>query len=150
MNRHFGVSQLAGGFVRATSLDQRINLKCTALMNSLYKMYPHNPPHYFVPNAMYIVTGAILQNENLLTENKRNEFVLQTLFERAELLNWTLQAWAVLNNHYHFIGQAPENATTLEKLIRQLHSITAIEINRRDNTPGRQVWFNYWDSCLTL
>lgn len=59
------------------------------------------------------------------------------------------QAWAVLNNHYHFIAQAPEDATTLEKLMRQLHSITAVEINRWDNTPGRQVWFNYWDSCLT-
>jgi putative transposase len=118
-------------------------------MNSLYKTYPHNPPHYFVPNAMYIVTGAILHNEHLLNENKRKEFVLQTLFERAKLLNWNLQAWAVLNNHYHFIGRAPENAMTLEKLIRQLHSITAIEINRWDNTRRRQVWFSYWDSCLT-
>jgi hypothetical protein len=75
-------------------------------MNSLYKTYPHNPPHYFVPKAMYIVTGAILHNEYLLTENKRKEFVLQTLLERANLLNWNLQAWSILNNHYHFIGQA--------------------------------------------
>jgi len=98
---------------------------------------------------MYIVTGAILHNEHLLTENKRKEFVLQTIIERAKLLHWNLQAWAVLNNHYHFIGQVPEVATTLEKLIRQVHSITAIEINRWDNTPGRQVRFDYWDSCLT-
>ena len=118
-------------------------------MNSLYKTYLHNPPHYFVPNAMYIVTGAILHNEHLLTENRRKEFVLQTLLERARLLNWNLQAWAILNNHYHFIGRSPEDAMTLEKLIRQLHSITAIEINRLDKTPGRKVWFNYWDSCLT-
>jgi putative transposase len=69
--------------------------------------------------------------------------------ERTELLGWELQAWAVLDNHYHFVAQAPDNAMTLEKLIRQLHSITAIEINRWDKTPGRQVWFNYWDSCLT-
>ena len=118
-------------------------------MDEIYKTYLHNPPHYFVPNAMYIVTGAILHNEHLLTESRRKEFVLQTLWERSSLLNWNLQAWAVLNNHYHFIAQAPENAMTLEKLIRQMHSITAIEINRWDNMPGRQVWFNYWDTCLT-
>lgn len=96
-----------------------------------------------------MVTGAILHNQNLLIENKRKEFFLQTLFERAIPLGWDMEAWAVLNNHYHFIGQAPEDATTLEKLIRQVHSITAIEFNRRDGTTGRQVWHNYWDTCLT-
>ena len=118
-------------------------------MDNIYKTYPHNPPHYFVSNAMYMVTGAILYNRPLLDENKRKELILHTLFERAKLLNWNLQAWAILHNHYHFIGQAPENARTLETLIRQLHSITTIEINRWDNTSGRKVWFNYWDSCLT-
>jgi len=118
-------------------------------MGDIFKVYPHNPPHYFVPNAMYMFTGAILHNQYLLSENRRKEFFLHTLLERTELIGWGLQAWAILNNHYHFVAQAPENATTLEKLIRQLHSITAIQINRWDNIPRRQVWFNYWDSCLT-
>jgi putative transposase len=96
-----------------------------------------------------MVTGAILHNEHLLSDNKRKIFVLQTLFERTKLFGWNLEAWAVLNNHYHFIAQAPKDATTLAKLIQQLHSITAIQINKWDNTSGRQVWHNYWDSCLT-
>jgi putative transposase len=118
-------------------------------MEDIYKVYPHNPPHYFVPNAMYIITGAILHKQHLLSEEKRKKLGLQTLFERAELLSWNLEAWAILNNHYHFIAQAPEDATTLEKIIRQIHSKTAIEINRQDSTAGRQVWHNYWDTCLT-
>lgn len=118
-------------------------------MEDIYKVYPHNPPHYFVPNAMYMVTGAILHKQPLLSDNKRKELVLQILFERAKLLHWNLQAWAILNNHYHFTGRSPENVETLEKLIRQVHSITAIQINRWDETPGRQVWHNYWDTCLT-
>ena len=97
---------------------------------------------------MYMVTGAILHNQHLLVENRRKEFVLQTLLERAALFDWDLQAWSILNNHYHFIAQSPENSTNLSKLIRQIHSITAIQINRWNNTPGRQVWFNYWDTCL--
>jgi len=118
-------------------------------MGNVFNVYPHNPPHYFISNAMYMVTGAILHNPHLLIEDKHKEIILHTLFERATLLGWNLHAWSVLNNHYHFIAQAPVNATNLSKLIQQLHSITAIEINRQDNTPGRQVWFNYWDSYLT-
>ena len=103
-------------------------------MGDIYKIYPHNPPHYFAPNAMYIVTGAILDKQHLLSGDKRKVFFLQTLFERSELLGWNLEAWAILNNHYHFIAQAPEDSTTLVKLIRQIHSITAIQINRQDGT----------------
>jgi len=118
-------------------------------MEDIYKVYQHNPPHYFVPNAMYMVTGAILHKQYLLSESKLKGFVLQTLFERAKLLGWNLEAWAILDNHYHFIAQAPSDAPSLEKLVRQFHSITAIEINHHDGTHGRQVWFNYWDTCLT-
>jgi putative transposase len=118
-------------------------------MEDIYKTYLHNPPHYFVPNAMYMVTGSILHKQHLLSENKRKEFFLNTLFEKASDFNWDLQAWAILNNHYHFIGKSPENAGTLPKLIQQVHSITAIQINRWDNISGRRVWHNYWDTCLT-
>ncbi|MCC6260639.1 MAG: transposase, partial [Anaerolineales bacterium] len=87
--------------------------------------------------------------QHLLSDDQLKEFVLQTLFEKARFLKWNLQAWAVLNNHYHFIAKSLEDSKTLSKLIQQLHSITAIQINKWDGTPGRQVWFNYWDSCLT-
>lgn len=118
-------------------------------MEDVYKIYLHNPPHYFVPNAMYMVTGSILHKQHLLREDVKKELFLRTLFERANQLGWELEAWAVLHNHYHFVAQAPEDATTLTKLIRQIHSITAIEINRQDKMPGRQVWHNYWDTCIT-
>jgi len=118
-------------------------------MDEVFKIYPHNPPHYFLPNAMYMVTGAILHNQHLLNEDRKKQLVLGTLMRCSAMLDWNLEAWAISSNHYHFIAKAPEKVNTLSKLIRQLHSITAIQINKWDNTPGRQVWFNYWDSCLT-
>ena len=117
-------------------------------MNEIYKTYLHNPPHYFVPNAMYMVTGAILHNQHLLSDDRKKQYVLEILLERTYLLGWSMQAWAILNNHYHFIAKAPDNANTLSKLTRQVHSITAIQLNQWDKTLGRQVWFNYWDTCL--
>ncbi|HEX5839094.1 MAG TPA: transposase [Anaerolineales bacterium] len=118
-------------------------------MDNRYKVYPHNPPHYFVPNAIYMVTGAILHNQHLLFDDRRKQIVLEVLLSRSQALGWNMEAWAILHNHYHFIARAPESAATLSKLIRQLHSITAIELNKWDQTPGRQVWFNYWDTCIT-
>ena len=119
-------------------------------MDDIYKTYPHNPPHYFVPNAMYIVTGSFLYNKRLLIDEKRKSLVLEILFERADHWGWDLEAWAVLENHYHFIGQAPDNALTLAKLIQQFHSKSAVELNKLDKTLGRKVWYNYWDTCITL
>ena len=118
-------------------------------MDNGYKVYPHNPPHYFVPNAIYMVTGAILHNRHLLFEDRRKQIVLEVLLSRSQALGWNMVACAILHNHYHFIARSPASATTLPKLIRQLHSITAIELNKWDRTPGRQVWFNYWDTCIT-
>ena len=33
--------------------------------------------------------------------------------------------------------------------MRELHSRTAIALNRHDGTPGRKIWHNYWDTRLT-
>ena len=129
--------------------DRSIFRDYNAAMDTLYKIQPHNPPHYFVSNAMYMVTGSILYNQRLLFDNARKSIVCELLFERAKYWGWDLEAWAVLENHYHFVARAPENALTLERLIRGLHSKSAIELNKLDKTPGRQIWHNYWDTCIT-
>lgn len=36
----------------------------------------------------------------------------------------------------------------LPNFIRRLHSITAKEFNHLDQTPGRQIWYQYWDYCI--
>jgi putative transposase len=72
----------------------------------------------------------------------------ETLFERARILEWTLDAWFVMSTHYHFIARSPENALSLKALIQGVHSINAKFVNRVDGTPGRKVWYNYWDSCI--
>jgi putative transposase len=98
---------------------------------------------------MYMVTGSIVRKQHFLFKSEYKEFFLKTLFEKASAFGWNMEAWAVPHNHYHFISQAPEDSTTLKKLLQQVHSITAIQFNRWDNTPRRQVWQNYWDTCIT-
>lgn len=61
-----------------------------------------------------------------------------------------MEAWAVFSNHYHFIARSPESgASSLQTLLRKLHSLSAREANRLDSAPGRKIWHNYRDSRIT-
>jgi putative transposase len=62
--------------------------------------------------------------------------------------DWRLQAWAVMANHYHFVA-ATEHPDTLGTMLGKLHATSARQLNREDETPGRRVWFQYWDSHIT-
>ncbi len=114
----------------------------------IYKPHLNTPPHWFVSNAIYIVTGAILYKKPLLDSNAKLANFCETLLERANILGWSMQAWFVMSNHYHFIAQSPENALSLKALIQGIHSISAKFVNQIDGTPGRRVWYNYWDTCI--
>ncbi|NLD73217.1 MAG: hypothetical protein GX649_10925 [Chloroflexi bacterium] len=114
-----------------------------------YRQWAHAPAHAFLPGAAYIVTASTYHKAHLLDTPAKRDCVLQTLFAEAERWGWSLEAWAVLSNHYHWVGNAPEDATTLSRLVQSLHSRTAAWLNRHDGTPGRRVWLQYWDTCLT-
>ncbi|HZV36807.1 MAG TPA: hypothetical protein VFB72_19675 [Verrucomicrobiae bacterium] len=76
------------------------------------------------------------------------DFFLESLFAYAEEFRWSLKAWAVLNNHYHFIGSSPPEPASLRKFIGKLHMKTAQELNRQDAAPGRKVWFQFRESRI--
>jgi putative transposase len=111
--------------------------------------WAHGPAHLFVPNAFYIVTARTYKKEKFFDSPQRLGLVLTTLFQQAERFTWLLQAWAVMANHYHFVAQAPESAETLKAMLRAIHSLTARAVNAEDQTPGRKVWYQYRDTCLT-
>ena len=75
------------------------------------------------------------------------------LFALTEEFGWTLEAWAILSNHYHFIGHSPDShdgAVSLRTMVRKLHSLTTKELNRRDNKPGRtRLWHNFRETHIT-
>ena len=102
-----------------------------------------------MPNGNYFVTAGTYQKAMLFDTPEKRDFLLQTLFDEATAWNWDLEAWAVMANHYHIIARAPKDAKTLKRFMQALHSKTAIWLNKHDGTPGRKVWFQYRDTCLT-
>lgn len=110
--------------------------------------WPHSPIHRFTEAGTYMVTGATYYRKLLFLEEDKLDLLQETLHQQAGALGWQLQAWALLPNHYHFIGisDQPEN---LWHFIQAFHSITSREVNRMDGKSGRRVWYQYWDSQIT-
>jgi len=98
---------------------------------------------------MYIVTASTLGKQRVFRGEDRLRLLQDTLFEVAEVYGWLLQAWALFSTHYHCIAQSPNDSTNLKTLIQRLHSQSARRVNELDEAPGRRVWFQYWDACLT-
>ncbi len=80
------------------------------------------------------------------------DFFTATLHSLASKYGWTLDAWCVLSNHYHFVGHSPAGgANPLRPFVQHLHSVSTRERNRVDETPGRsRLWQNYWETPLAL
>src|SRR5215470_12393511 len=109
----------------------------------------HRPVHLFAPNTSYIVTAGTLHKQHYFQGVERLQRLQEELFAATTAYGWELQAWALFSNHYHFIASTPADATTLKPMLQRLHSATARAVNRLDNASGRQVWFQFWDTCLT-
>ena len=111
--------------------------------------WPHCPPHKILEPGTYMVTAGTYNKVPYFNSRERLDFLLNNLLEYAKSYEWKLQAWSIMNNHYHFIGfcKQPEN---LKGFISSLHTATAKYINKLDNSAKRQVWFNYWDSRISF
>lgn len=107
----------------------------------------HHPPHLFLDQHWYMVSAATSRRQPLLRKPEALELFRDALRELVQQHRMRLLAWVVLPDHYHIILR-PRLGTDLRRFIARLHGRTAREINRLDEEVGRQVWHNYWDSCM--
>jgi len=110
----------------------------------------HAPVHNFTPNTTYMVTAGTIHKQHLYRGPKRLALLQEALLSIAQQRGWTLQAWAVFSNHYQFIGQAPSQGGGIRRLIQHVHSDAARKLNEADGTPGRKVWYQYWDKSISF
>ena len=114
--------------------------------------WPHAPVHKLAESGTFFVTAATYQKQHFFSDEQRLSVLHRGLLTLAEKSGWHLEAWAVFSNHYHFVGHSPEDsgdAESMSIMLRELHSKTAIWINKLDNAPGRRVWHNFRETRLT-
>ncbi len=121
----------------------------TAMPDDLFKTSPHSPPNLFRPGVVYMMTGAIYKKYRLMQLPARKAELRDAFLKASELYRWQVIAWAVLDNHFHILAGAPEGgAANLPSFIGSFHKWTARHWNSTDQSPGRRVWHNYWDTCI--
>jgi putative transposase len=111
--------------------------------------WPHAPIHRIGAPGAYFITTGTYQKEPFVRGAARLDFLRDLLFEKARSFELQLQAWALFPNHYHFIVTTSVDASPLRTMITALHKESALHLNHLDGTPGRQVWFQFWDKHLT-
>ncbi len=97
-----------------------------------------------------MVTASTYRKQPLLNTIERRDYFLATFFACAEEFGWTLHAWALLPNHYHFIAASPEDPASLRRFLAKLHMTSSKHLNELDGQAGRKVWFQFWDSRITF
>jgi len=104
--------------------------------------WPHGPAHWLFEPGLYMITARTYQKLPHLHSAMRLDFFVGSLFDYATDFEWNLRAWAVLSNHYHFVGASSKPAT-LQKFLGKLHMKTVKQLNLWDNTPSRKCGFNF-------
>ena len=112
--------------------------------------WPHAPPHWVFAPGSYFVTASTFHRERILDTPAKLDAVTQRLLETARKFGWTLRAWAVLNNHYHFVAQSPAaSAESLRDWLKEFHRTAAMHVNELSAMRGRRVWMNFRETRLT-
>lgn len=112
--------------------------------------WPHAPPHWLFHDGVYFVTASTYHRERIFDSPEKLDAITRSLVETAETFGWSLQAWAVFSNHYHFMADSPKGSgETLRQWLRELHRSSAVLINQMDGTQGRRVWMNFRETRIT-
>lgn len=114
--------------------------------------WPHAPLHQLAESGTFFVTAGTYHKEHHFRGADRLNALHRGLLLLTRKFGWRLEAWAVFSNHYHFVAHSPaqeDSAESLTPMLGQLHERSASWVNRRDQSPGRQVWHNFWETKLT-
>lgn len=108
---------------------------------------PHRPPHIYANDTWYIITASTLNKAHCLTTDHHLRLWVEVSGELIKEFGIILRAWVVLRNHYHLLLKS-RLGRDISKFIGRLNGRTSYEFNRLDRAKGRQVWYNYWDTCI--
>ena len=122
------------------------------IMESIYKEYNHNPSHLFSPNSKYFITGATYKKKMWFKNNKAKEQLLKSIIIGFDKHGWLLEDWVILKNHYHLLGNAPDDSSNLPEMMQEIHKFVALWIKKNipESRNAEKIMYNYWDTCITF
>jgi putative transposase len=107
----------------------------------------HHPPHIYLDDTWYMITSSVYGGRYMLQPEGYKDLVRDQLKALVAEFKLILAAWVVLDNHTHVLIKSHVGAE-LNRFIGRWHGRSSFDLNTRDNERGRQVWHNFWDTCI--
>ena len=97
-----------------------------------------------------MLTAGTLHKAPLFDSAKKLDLFRDSTLKLIESYLLSLRAWAFLKNHYHLIVGFERAIVPHRVFVRHLHRELALRLNQLDETPGRKVMYQFWDTELTF
>jgi len=107
----------------------------------------HRPPHLYLDETIYFVTTSTKDKICYFNTNKKKEIILETITNIPENTCCHLYAWIIFDNHYH-IEIGLKYGKELATCVKIINGKSSFKLNQMDKRKGRQVWQQYWDTCI--
>jgi putative transposase len=114
----------------------------------VYKKNLHRPQHMTMPDSFYFLTAHTYNNGNHFSDDIRMTALYDVIAHAQQLYNAKIFGYILWPNHYHMIVQLPD--VRIDRFVNNIYSYSAKVLNQIDNTPGRRVWYQYWDRFLRI
>jgi len=109
--------------------------------------FTNRPKHLKQDNSFYFFTIRTIEGQWFLQPDRYKQLLLDILKAKTKKFNLPLIAYAILNNHYHFILKIID-ARKIPKFIGELNGASARAINKADDAINRKIWWNYYDHII--
>ncbi|MEW5849996.1 MAG: hypothetical protein AB2A00_14465 [Myxococcota bacterium] len=110
----------------------------------------HSPPHFSDHRGEYFVTTGTYGRRHYFRTWDRLDLLRDSVLDAFACDGWRVEAWTFFSNHYHLVASPGPSSSTAGEVLKEVHRDLSTKLNGMDNAPGRQVFFNYWDSTLTF
>jgi putative transposase len=104
----------------------------------------HKPPHPRQGEGWYFITAATYEHHRHFANPRELTALEQRLREALTGSELPCAGWVVMPNHYHLLLQALD-LTVVGRTLGGVHGRSGLYANRRDQTPGRKVWYKFAD-----
>lgn len=104
----------------------------------------HRPPHLEQGEGVYFLTAACYRHVPHLRSPTRRDAFQEQLLSLCKQHTLDVFAWVILPNHYHLLV-GMQALQRVPPVFKQLHGRTSRQWNLEDKTPGRTVWYAYYD-----
>jgi len=107
----------------------------------------HRPPHVFLDNAKYFIASRTVGWSPTFDNDNKKQILYDCIFNALNKFNFICDSWVILNNHYQLVIDV-KDSKNIFLFIKQINGSSSRKINEFENSLGRKVWDQYWDTIL--